>query len=231
MAPTRTIKNKHAGSKSGGAGGGKGGPKRSSSDGVSKPKGKSGPKAKVPTTQVKGRPNLAGLDKRKKKRVYTEKELGIPELNMITPVGVTKPKGKKKGKVFVDDRVRYPLSPKPPSLPTSQMLLTFFTRLQESMTTILALVQAEKEGQIESKLMRARQMEEIREARRVEADKKEAERKAKLEDTKEVLRRKRKRAGGKHDKGEEEAENVKSYSATGTKAAKPKKKRVSFAPE
>ena len=31
------------------------------------------------------------------------------------------------------------------------------------------LVQAEKEGQIESKMMRARQMEEIREARRVEA--------------------------------------------------------------
>lgn len=25
---------------------------------------------------------------------------------MITPVGVTKPKGKKKGKVFVDDKVR-----------------------------------------------------------------------------------------------------------------------------
>lgn len=42
---------------------------------------------------------------KKKRRVYTEKELGIPALNMITPVGVEKPKGKKKGKVFVDDRV------------------------------------------------------------------------------------------------------------------------------
>lgn len=105
MAPTRTIKNKHAGSKSGGAPGGKG-PKKSSFDGVSKPKSKSGPKPKVPTTQVKGRPNLPGLDKKKKKRVYSEKELGIPELNMITPVGVTKPRGKKKGKVFVDDKVR-----------------------------------------------------------------------------------------------------------------------------
>ena len=31
--------------------------------------------------------------------------MGIPALNMITPVGVEKPKGKKKGKVFVDDRV------------------------------------------------------------------------------------------------------------------------------
>ena len=46
---------------------------------------------------------LAAL--KKKRTVYTEKELGIPQLNMIAPVGVEKPKGKKKGKVFVDDRV------------------------------------------------------------------------------------------------------------------------------
>lgn len=44
---------------------------------------------------------------KKKRRIYTEKELGIPTLNMITPVGVEKPKGGKKGKVFVDDRVGY----------------------------------------------------------------------------------------------------------------------------
>ena len=48
---------------------------------------------------------------------------------MITPVGVSKPKGKKKGKVFVDD--------------------------QESMRTILAIVNAEKEGQIEGKMKKA----------------------------------------------------------------------------
>ena len=42
---------------------------------------------------------------KKKKRVYTEKELGIPKLNMITPLGVEAPKGKKRGKVFVDDAV------------------------------------------------------------------------------------------------------------------------------
>ena len=129
MAPTRTIKNKHAGPKSGGKSGGrsgdkggdKGGSKRSFSDGVSKPKGKPGPKTKIQATQVKGRPNYGGLDKRKKKRVYTEKELAIPELNMVTPVGVTKPKGKKKGKVFVDDRVRslsnLPLVPNSPLSP------------------------------------------------------------------------------------------------------------------
>jgi 60S ribosomal subunit assembly/export protein LOC1 len=98
------------------------------------------------------------------------------------------------------------------------------------MTTILAMVQADKEGQIESKMMRARQMEEIREARRVEADKKDAERKAKLEDTKDSLRKKRKRPAGKGDDDSEK--DVRAFSAAGTKAAKPKssKKRVSFAP-
>ncbi|KAL7823258.1 hypothetical protein V8C26DRAFT_385891 [Trichoderma gracile] len=197
MAPskTRTIKNKHAGSKSGaGAPGKSGGAKRSSTDGVSKSKKPKGP---VVSQQVKEK-NRALLMKRPKKKTYTAEELGIPTLNMITPVGVEKPKGKKKGKVFVDDK--------------------------ESMTTILSLVQAEKEGHIESKIMKARQMEEIREARRLEAEKKSAEKKAKLEDTKESLRKKRKR---KNDS--DGGDNLKSISQTGSKAVKGSKKRVSFA--
>ncbi|KAH7058941.1 60S ribosomal subunit assembly/export protein loc1 [Macrophomina phaseolina] len=96
----------------------------------------------------------AKKDAHKKKRTYTEEELGIPKLNMITPVGVQKPKGKKKGKVFVDD--------------------------QESMMTILAMVNAEKEGQIESKMMKARQMEEIREARKKEAEARQEVKRSKL---------------------------------------------------
>lgn len=98
---TRTIKNKNAGpskksvaSSSDGPGGG--GAKRKSSG------GKKGP---VTAVQLKEKTRQALLQKPKKK-VYTEKELNIPTLNMITPVGVTKPKGKKKGKVFVDDKVR-----------------------------------------------------------------------------------------------------------------------------
>ncbi|RFU73535.1 60s ribosomal subunit assembly export loc1 [Trichoderma arundinaceum] len=195
MAPnkTRTIKNKHAGSKSSVGAPGKGGAKRSATDGVSKSKKPKGP---VVSQQVKEK-NRALLMRRPKKKSYTAEELGIPTLNMITPIGVEKPKGKKKGKVFVDDK--------------------------ESMTTILSLVQAEKEGHIESKMIKARQMEEIREARKVEADKKAAERKAKLEDTKESLRKKRKR---KSDSGED---NLKSISLTGSKASKASKKRVSFA--
>ena len=38
---------------------------------------------------------MADLLKKRKKKVYSEKELDIPKLNMITPVGVEKPKGKK----------------------------------------------------------------------------------------------------------------------------------------
>lgn len=96
------------------------------------------------------------------------------------------------------------------------------------MNTILAIVQAEKDGQIESKMIKARQMEEIREARRVEADNKEQEKKEKFEDTKQSLRKKRNRKGKGDD---EDDDTVKSYTSSGTKANKPKanKKRVAFA--
>lgn len=92
------------------------------------------------------------------------------------------------------------------------------------MNTILSLVQAEKEGQIESKMIKARQLEEIREARKVEAEKKEEERKSKLEDVKESLRKKRKR---KSADGEDET--LKEISSAGTKSGKAKRKSVSFA--
>ncbi len=71
--------------------------KSSTGDKVSKPKHN---KAK---TQHKSKQATASVKKRKK--VYSDKELGITELNMITPAGVQKPKGKKKGKIFADDQV------------------------------------------------------------------------------------------------------------------------------
>ena len=61
-----------------------------------------GPKA-PPPKQLKTKSTTGPV--RKKRKVYTDKELGLPKLNMITPVGVEKPKGKKKGKVFIDDQV------------------------------------------------------------------------------------------------------------------------------
>lgn len=100
------------------------------------------------------------------------------------------------------------------------------------MTTILSMVQAEKDGQIESKMMKARHMEAIREARKQEAEKKAAERKERLDETKDSLRKKRKRperggAGADDDRAAERS--MKNVELQGTKAAKPKKKkRVSF---
>lgn len=99
---TRTIKNKHAAPKGASSKGGSSSGKRSATDGISKSKKPKGP---VVSQQLKEK-NRAALLKKPKKKVYTEAELGIPTLNMITPVGVVKPKGKKKGKVFVDDEVR-----------------------------------------------------------------------------------------------------------------------------
>lgn len=93
------------------------------------------------------------------------------------------------------------------------------------MTTILAMVQAEKDGQIESKIMKSRQMEEIRQARLVEAEKKEEERQAKMDEKKQSLRKKRKRPA--KERGDDEG--VGHLASEGTKAVKPKKKRVSFA--
>ena len=90
--------------------------------------------------------------------------------------------------------------------------------------TILAIVNADKEGQIESKMMKARQMEEIREARRVEAEARQEARRSKLEETKEGLKKKRKRGKGEGDKDQSESQAV-----PGTKPLKLRKKSVSFA--
>lgn len=115
---------------------------------------------------------------------------------MITPAGVQKPRGKKKGKIFVDD--------------------------QEGMMTILALVNAEKEGQIESKMIKARRMEEIREARRAEMEKKKEKKKEELEEVKRGLK-KGKKANDAHGKGDKE------QTGRDTQKEKKTRKRVSFA--
>lgn len=46
--------------------------------------------------------------------------------------------------------------------------------------TILAIVNASKEGEIESKMMKSRHMEEVREARRREAEAREEQKNSKL---------------------------------------------------
>ena len=96
------------------------------------------------------------------------------------------------------------------------------------MTTIMAIVQAEKDGQIESKMIKARQMEEIRDARKVQQLKRETEQKEKLEGIKAGIRKKRK--GDKIPGGRDAELNVDELPSAGMKAGKMNKKKVvSFA--
>jgi len=100
MAPTRTVKSSVKAPKS--SKGSKGSSKPSALGANTKTRVLKKPKAPPPKQQ---KTKSAQGPVKKKRRVYTDKELGIPKLNMITPVGVDLPKGKKKGKVFVDDQV------------------------------------------------------------------------------------------------------------------------------
>lgn len=90
--------------------------------------------------------------------------------------------------------------------------------------TILSMVNADREGQIESKMMKARQMEEIREARKAEAEARQEEKKSKMDEAKDGLRRKRRKAKADGDATGETKTNV-----AGTKPLKLRKKSVSFA--
>lgn len=102
MAPTKTVRNKAGPSSKGGKPSGKK-PSALGANTKSRVSKKSGPKAPPPKQQ---KTKSSKGPAKKKRRTYTEKELGLPKLNMITPVGVDLPKGKKKGKVFVDDQVQ-----------------------------------------------------------------------------------------------------------------------------
>lgn len=142
MAPTKPSSKGKSGPKGKSAGASKSKPRGKEPEGISKRKQKSLSLAKPGGAQkTKSYKDKNG---KKKKRVYTEAELDIPKLNSIVPAGIAKPKGQKKGKVFVDDPA--------------------------SMMAIMSVVNAQKEGHIESKIMRARQLEEIREAKRKEAE-------------------------------------------------------------
>lgn len=93
--------------------------------------------------------------------------------------------------------------------------------------TILAMVNAEKEGQIESKMMKARQLEEIREARKKEAEARQAQKKYKLESAKNAIRNNKKKRKGGDDTSEETSSSA--AAADSSKSSKPKRKSVSFA--
>lgn len=155
---------------------------------------------KAPQQQKSKSASSHSASNKKKKRVYTEKELGIPELNGIVPAGVTKPPNMKKGKNFVDDG--------------------------DGMNAILAMVMAEKEGNIESKMMRARQLEEVRAARKAEMEARTESKKAGLEERKKGI----KEDGKKKRHAVSEGGEFQGFGDKEKKALKPYKqrKRVSF---
>ncbi|KXT13733.1 hypothetical protein AC579_10060 [Pseudocercospora musae] len=169
--------------------------KSAASGGASKPKSKTAPKPKP--TEHKPKSNTKHKKKLPPHKRYTEKELKVPQLNGIRPAGIQKPPNAKKGKNFVDDK--------------------------ESMNAIMAMVMAEKEGNIESKMMRARQMEEVREARRLEAEKRAGEKKQKMDDRKQDIKNSKKRRRSDADSGAAQGEP-----AQDEVDKKSKKKRVSF---
>lgn len=85
--------------------------------------------------------------------------------------------------------------------------------------TIMAMVNADKEGQIESKMMKARQLEEIRQARIKETEARQAQKKSKLDNVKESIRNKKRKGDDKDD----------SKSKSTTEEKKGKRKSVAFA--
>jgi 60S ribosomal subunit assembly/export protein LOC1 len=120
-------------------------------------------------TTGKSRPSkkpASSLTKKKKPRVYTDKELGVPKLNKsIDPEGIRRPRGKK-GKIFAD---------------------------KDSMLRILHTVNEKVDSQNASKLEKARQLAEIREAKRREMEHKEQEKEEKLNNKKRELKMRRRK--------------------------------------
>lgn len=135
------------------------------------------------------KPKDNGKPKKKKPRVYTEKELGIPKLNTaIDPEGAKKALRGKKGKKFVDS---------------------------EQMNLLVSIVNEKIDSRNASKLEKSRQLEKIREIKRKEIEKREAEKEAEIDQKKKEIKKTNRNKGGKKEKEQDEG--------------KPKRKSVSFA--
>lgn len=182
------------------------GPKRSTSKSASSSAPSKSKKPSKPAPAVKTMKTKQGTTKSKlpPHKRYKESELKVPQLNGIIPAGVSKPPNQKKGKTFVDDK--------------------------ESMNTILAMVMAEKEGNLESKMMKARQLEEVREARRVEAEKRVAGKKSEMEERKANIKTEGKKSKRRRSDGDVDEGSAKSSKKVddGSKKGLKLRKRVSF---
>jgi 60S ribosomal subunit assembly/export protein LOC1 len=90
---------------------------------------------------------------------------------------------------------------------------------------IMSIVNAEKDKDVESKIMRARQLEEVREAKRKDMETRAEEKASKFEETKKGLKKKRKNRASEPAKLDIVDDLVDDEPP---RKAKGKKKRVSF---
>ena len=112
----------------------------------------------------------------------------------------------------------------PPSVPLPSNSPNLESDTNVFKMAIMSVVNAEKEGHLESKIAKARQLEEIREAKRKEAEARKSDKDQAFEERKQDLKKKRKRhsepgAGGNKDEGDKIKEKDRKFK---------QRKRVSF---
>ncbi|CAB4254379.1 similar to Saccharomyces cerevisiae YFR001W LOC1 Nuclear protein involved in asymmetric localization of ASH1 mRNA [Maudiozyma barnettii] len=140
----------------------------------------------------------------KNKQKYTDKELSIPTLNRSIIPGFQVKKGKKGKKLIADD---------------DTLLLT---RLVKS-------IGDEYDHTVESKLEKDRRLQDIRDLKRQEIERKEEAKLNKLEDKKSELKNKANAARSLRRKNQRDANKVTNSSAFVEEHSSKKKKTVSFA--